>query len=807
MNKLLLIFTFFLAFSLTVSAHFTISGIVVDVEDNDMITGANVVLENTYYGAVTDNEGRFELMNVKEGNYTLTISFVGYETWSEEVTLDGDKTLQIKLTQSSILTDEVVVTAVRATANSATAYENIDKKTIESRNLGQDLPFLLEQTPSMVTTSDAGAGVGYTGMRIRGTDATRINVTINGIPYNDPESSGTFLVNLPDFASSVDNIQIQRGVGTSTNGAGAFGGSVHLETNTLNADAYAEFNNSYGSFNTWKNNVQFGSGLLNGKFSLDGRLSKITSDGYIDRASSDLKSFYISAGYHSKKSILKLTIFSGKEVTYQAWNGVPEWELADNRTFNEYTYDNQVDDYQQDNYQLHFTHQFNDTWSLKTALHYTYGRGFFEQFKEGEDFSDYGLENSNIFEVLDGDTALVESTDLIRRKWLDNDFYGGIFSVNYTPNNRLNLTLGGGWNNYVGDHFGEVIWAQYALDSDIRHRWYENVGEKSDLNTFIKGDYEITNKLFAFADMQFRRVDYTIDGVDDDLRIITQAHDFNFFNPKVGMGYHIQPNRTVYASYSMGNREPNRGNFADTAPYDMLPKPEKLHDIELGYKYAAPKYAYGMNLYYMRYKDQLVLTGNLNDVGNPIQQNVPDSYRMGVELQGGVNIANQLRWDVNATFSMNKIKEFAQVTSIFTNDTDWGYVGDTAIVYRDTDISFSPNVVAASTLTYKPVKGLEMSLLTKYVGSQFLDNTANEERKLDAYFTNNILLKYGFSTSIFKNIEFSLLVNNVFNSLYESNGYTYFILFAPEGVPEPTNYNYYYPQAGVNLLGGVKVRF
>ncbi len=782
------------------SAQYNINGSVQN-ENGDNVVGATVWLENTNIGTITDGEGYFELNNLRSNLYELKIRFLGYAIHTEKVYLTGNQTVNIILRNSNYLVDTVLVAATRAEANSATAYTNVSKEELDKLNLGQDVPILLDFTPSVVTTSDAGAGIGYTGIRVRGSDATRVNVTLNGIPLNDSESHGTFWVDLPDFASSVENIQIQRGVGTSTNGAGAFGASVNIQTLGLRTEPYAEYNGTYGSFNTLKNSVQFGTGVLKDHFTIDGRLSKITSDGYIDRASSDLKSFFFSAAYHDANNILRLNVFSGKEITFQAWNGVPEELLETNRTFNEFTYDNQVDNYQQDHYQLHYARQISDQLSANIALHYTHGQGYFEQYKEGEDIADYGLVNTDVFQISEGDTALVESSDLIRRRWLDNDFYGFTYALKY-QNEKLNATLGGAWNNYVGDHFGEVIWAQFMGNGSIRQRYYDNTGEKSDFNTFLKATYFLNTNLSIFGDIQFRTINYQVDGLHNSAGEIDLETSFNFINPKVGVRYAFSPQQNVYASFSIGNREPNRDNIIDNPE---PAKAERLHDLEVGYQYKTLNYALGINGYWMNYKDQLVLTGNLNDVGEVLQQNVDKSQRMGIELIAKVRPINKLEWAVNATFSRNKIDAFTQNTSIFT--PDWDYLGDTSIVYNDTDISFSPNIITASTLTYQPLRGLEISWLSKYVGSQFMDNTSNENRKLDAYWVNHLRLGYTFKTPLFKEIGINFMVNNLFNAMYESNGYTYFILFNESNQTAPTNYNFYYPQAGTNFLAGLKVKF
>ncbi len=712
---------------------------------------------------------------------------------------------------------EIVISTTRAGDKSPVAYTNLEKEEIEERNLGQDIPFLLRLTPSLVTTSDAGTGVGYTGMRIRGSDATRINITINGIPYNDAESQGTFWVNLPDFSSSLNSIQIQRGVGTSTNGAGAFGGSVNLETSVPSSSAFGEINNSVGSFGTRKHNIIINSGLINNRWSFEGRLSKIASDGYVDRATADLKSYFLSGSYIGKNTTLKALVFGGKEVTYQSWYGTPEAvlngdsdgieeviannglnaEQADNirndgRTFNWYFYDNEVDNYTQDHYQLHLSQRINNSLSFNLSGHYTYGRGYFEQFREGEDLlEDYGLDYVTV-----GAETVME-TDLIRRRWLDNDFYGFTYGLIFNEG-RVDATLGGGYNYYSGDHFGEVIWAQFAATSDIRERYYDNVGEKKDFNSFLKLNYDLSDKVNLFGDLQVRTVNYHTTGVDNDRQNIDIGDDYAFFNPKIGASYSLNRNNSIYASYAIGNREPDRNDFIDSP---VVPKHETLRDLEIGYKVSTSDMVFNVNVYHMNYKNQLVLTGELNDVGSNIRTNAPKSHRTGIELSGGVQLTEAINWSGNVTLSQNKIENFTEVLY------DYGEAFDEFNIlendFRDTDISFSPNTIATSNWTFSPSNFLSFSLITKYVGKQFLDNTSNDNRSIDAYFVNDIQVGFNFSSQLIKEIEIKLLVNNILSHQYESNGYTFGYFGGSNAVRE----NYYYPQAGRNFLLGLRLRF
>ncbi|WP_421892809.1 TonB-dependent receptor [Marinoscillum sp.] len=797
--------------------QFNVDGKVVTAT-GESLPGANVWLNQSKYATSTDGDGYFMMSKVPAGTFELSVSFVGYETYTKVLQVDQDVSLEISLKENVIKGEEVFVYATRANEKTPTTFSNISNKEIEGRNMGQDLPFILQHTPSMVVTSDAGNGVGYTGIRIRGSDPTRINVTVNGVPINDSESHGTFWVNMPDMASSVNNIQIQRGIGTSTNGAAAFGASVNLQTDMPSQEAYAKVDNSFGSFNTWKHTVEMNTGLINKKWAFQGRLSQITSDGYLDRASADLKSYYLSGGYYGDKTTVKAVVFAGKEVTYQAWWGTPEARLnndvdgmmeviannglsdeqADNllnsgRTYNYYQYDNEVDNYQQDHYQLHLSHVFNPNFNINGALHYTYGRGYYEQYRADDDLADYALPD-----VVIGDSTIT-STDLIRRRWLDNDFYGFTYSANYSKE-KWDLSLGGAWNKYDGDHFGEIIWAQYASTSAIRDRYYDNFGKKTDFNVYLKGNYQVSPKVNLFADAQVRLLDYHTKGVDSDLRDIDTGDNYAFFNPKVGLTYLVKRGESFYASYAIGNREPVRGDFVDAAA-DQIPKAETMHNLEVGYRKASGNYSYSANYYLMDYDNQLVLTGAVNDVGSSIRVNVPDSYRMGVELVGAVKVTDALTLSGNLTLSQNKIAEFTEV--IYDYGPAFDEYNEIQNEYTDTDISFSPNVIGGSQISYSPLDFMEISLLSKYVSKQYLDNTSNDDRSIDAYFVNDLKMDLSFASKQVKQIGISLMVNNIFDVKYVSNGYT----FGYAGGDYMVRENYYYPQAGTNFLAAVSLKF
>ena len=714
--------------------------------------------------------------------------------------------------------EPIEVTAIRAGVKAPFTKTNLSKKDIEKNNLGQDLPFLLNQTPSVVVNSDAGNGVGYTGIRIRGTDASRINVTLNGIPYNDAESQGTYFVDLPDFASSVNSIQIQRGVGTSSNGAGAFGASINLSTNEINKQAYGEINNSGGSFNTWKHTIKAGTGLLSDHFTVDARLSKISSDGFIDRASSDLKSFYLSGAYLSKKSTLRLNVLGGDEKTFQAWNGVPEAKLfgsradldahyynnvgslyftsADSanlynsspRKFNTFLYNNQTDNYRQNHFQLLFNHALTNKLSFNTTLFLTKGRGYYEEYKNQAKFSGYGLPN-----VVAGDTT-IKTTDLVRQLWLDNSYYGGLFSVQY-KDVRDEFTIGGGWNEYDGNHFGKIIWAQTGVPKD--YEWYRYKAKKTDASVYAKYQYKFSQYLSGLADLQYRNIGYNFTGTRKfpDLKVDEQ---YNFFNPKIGL-YYNRNNWSAYLSYAVGNKEPNKSDF-ETASDEKTPQPEKLQDIELGVERYGSSYSWGATFYYMQYSNQLVQTGKINDVGDAIRVNVPKSFRAGIELQGKIVLNQYLSLNGNVAFSSNKLRNFKDYTPVY--DANFDLVKQDTFFARSSTIAFSPAAVGNAGLQVVPFKNMEVSLNGKYVGKQYLDNTGNEKRKLDAYFVQDLRLSYTIQKLLFKEINIIAQVNNLYNKQYESNGYTYSYYYQTSLVTE----NFYFPMAGRNFMIGLNVK-
>ncbi|HEY9001993.1 MAG TPA: TonB-dependent receptor [Mucilaginibacter sp.] len=795
--KNLFVALFALLMPVLASAQFSISGKITDQQTGVTLPGATISI-NPALTTVSDAQGIYKFSNLPNGNYVLKVSYIGYQTVEKPIGLTYDLTLNIALNTSSRLTEEVTVSATRASNNSPTAFTNLSKKDIDKNNSGRGFEYLLEQTPSTVVTSNAGAGVGYTSIRIRGSDATRTNVTLNGIPMNDAEDQGVYFVDLPDLASSVDNIQVQRGVGTSTNGAGAFGASINIQTTTRHDTAYAELNNSAGSYGTVKNTVNVGTGLLGGHFSFDGRLSRTNSDGYIDRAFSHLKSYFLSGAYYGKNSVLRLNIFSGYEQTYQAWDGVPEDSIkAGNRRYNELGYiassnsyyKNQTDNYTQNYYQLLYDQQISSKLSFSGALHYTKGSGYYEEYKNADSLKNYGITPVTV-----GGTT-IEATDLVRRLWLSNDFYGATYNLNYKPDDKLNMTLGGAYNEYKGAHYNNLEWTQESTNVPPDYEYERDNAKKTDFNIFGRAEYHVGKVLF-YGDLQYRHIYYSFLGFDAALNSAQQSVELNFFNPKAGVTYEIDQHSNVYASIAVGNHEPNRSDYTGSSPQDR-PKPENLKDLEIGYRYSEPTFSASINGFYMLYKNQLVLTGKLDTVGEAIRTNIKDSYRAGIEASARVKIAEPLSWSVNATVSTNKVKNFPQ----YLQNYDTGNVD--LVQYKKTDIAYSPDFVGSSTISYRPVKNAEIAFISKYVSRQYLDNTSTESRSLDGYFVNDVRLNYNFSIKGIKNVGIGLLVNNIFSKKYESDGATYPDIEGGKVV----NYNYFFPQAPINFLASLNLKF
>ncbi|MEY3920846.1 MAG: hypothetical protein RL634_607 [Bacteroidota bacterium] len=681
------------------------------------------------------------------------------------------------------LMPSIEIQGVRAGQNYPFTQTMIYKSAISKNNVGQDIPFIMNQVPGAVIHSDAGNGVGYTGIRIRGTDASRINFTINGIAYNDAESQGVFLVNMPDLLSSTNNIQIQRGVGTSTNGTGAFGASVNILTNEVQQKAYSEINNSVGSFQTIKNTFKSGTGLIDNRYSVDVRLSSISSNGFIERASSNLKAFYVSAASIKENSSLRFNIISGKEKTYQAWYGVSEEQLTINPKYNEAgqrsgktPYDNETDNYWQTHYQLFYNKKINTNWNFNSSIFTTTGRGFYEQYKEAQSFTDYGIKSP----IINGRT--VEETDLIRQLWLDNIFYGTNISTQYKNQDR-EITLGGNISMYDGNHFGKIIWSDLYIPKD--YKWYDLTAHKNEQSMFGKwiekiGDFQL------FGDLQMRNVQYNLNGFRGN-PMLTIDKQWTFINPKTGIRY-SKNDISTYLSYARASKEPNRDDFE--AGKSEIPKPEKLDDIEAGIQKTAKKYRIGITLYYMNYKDQLILTGKINDVGAYTRTNIPKSYRRGIEFEGSYSFNKWLQFSNNLALSQNKIKSFTE----YYDDYDNG--GQKINKYAFTNIALSPSIVHHSTLTASLSKNMELKWMTKFVSRQYLDNTSRKDRSLDPYFINDIQINKSFTSKLGKNISIIFQLNNIFNNLYTPNGYTYSYQYGGQVV----NNNYFYPMARRNWM-------
>lgn len=711
--------------------------------------------------------------------------------------VSAQEDIQIQDTTKVENLEEVLLKAIRVSADSPITHSNIDKRELAKRNLGQDLPILLNYLPAVVTTTDAGAGVGYTGIRVRGSDATRVNVTINGIPYNDSESQGTFWVDLPDFASSVQSLQLQRGVGTSTNGSGAFGASLNLLTDAVSQNAYGKIATSYGSFETWKHTLKFSTGLLQDHFELSGRLSKIVSEGYIDRATSDLRSYFVQATYTADNTLIKALTFGGKERTYQSWFGIDAETLKNDRTFNPagiYTdadgtirfYENEVDDYTQDHYQVFWNQRYDANWNSNVSLNYTYGRGYFEQFKEDADLVFHNIEPV----IIGGE--VIETSDLIRRRWLNNNFYAVNANVNYLDD-RWDVSSGVFYSYYGGDHFGEVIWARFAGNSQIRDRYYSGNGDKNEFTVFSKATFRINDRWSVYGDLQGRFVSYRTSGLTSDKVLLVESEKYQFFNPKTGVTYKLSNKNQLYVSYGRASREPNRSDFEQG-----IFTSEKLDDFELGWRYNSEKLKINSNLYFMNYTDQLVLTGALDDVGTPIRTSSGNSYRLGLEVDVKITVTDKLFMIPNIALSENKNKNF--VTSRDGSIVNLG----------DTHISFSPSVVAGNIIEFDPIENLQFALLTKYVGMQYMGNIDSEVSKLSGYFINDLSINYTLENVLFvKSVVVSGLVNNLFNVEYVSNGY--FFTFDDDFSDPPLVTTIegagFYPQAGINFLFGITLNF
>jgi iron complex outermembrane receptor protein len=801
--------------ALTLTAQTTVKGKVMD-EQGMPLAGATVML-NHKDGQYTDAEGFFHFSKVTGNKVEVTVSFIGYKTETRTVPIPADVIFHLQ--KSNHWLNEVTVSSTQATAQSPVAYTNVTKKQLNQNNLGQDVPYLLSFTPSFVATSDAGTGVGYTDFRIRGTDASRINVTINGIPYNDADEQGTYWVDIPDIASSLENIQVQRGVGTSTNGAGAFGANINLQTEKPSVKPTGEVDLSYGSFNTFKGNVKVSSGLINHHWAIDSRFSSISSNGYIDRATARLYSYFLQAGYYNANTTIKLVTFGGSEKTYHAWDGVPADSLATHRTYNPcgfmgfdangkpLYYKNQTDNYLQTTYQLIGIHRFSDKLSMNAALHYTPGSGYYEEYKQNQVLAQYGLIPFNV-----NGTEFTNS-DLVRQQWMTTQFAGGVFSLNYQTE-KLTAQLGGALNDYWGVHYGQVIWVKNYVGTLLPDwQYYRNNVNKWDGNIYLKLNYNILSTLNIYTDLQYRQVHYSLYGQNehwDDALNAMQPLDvdqmFHFFNPKIGLMYRPSSHHQLFASFAVAHREPARTNYTEATSGEW-PTDETLYDTEIGYKYDLPWASFGINGYYMNYKNQLVLTGKINDIGEALTTNIPKSYRTGIELTWALKPISNLHWNAALTFSKNQIDNYTEYVDVYTG-SDWTWSGQTANHLGNVPIAFSPSVIGNSILAFVKNK-FEADLETHWIGKQYIDNTGSNDRALTGYCVNNIRLRYQIPVKGLQQLQVSLLLNNLLNTQYISNAWTYSYYYQASSGDPMTRYNDfgYFPQAGFNILAGFSVKF
>lgn len=808
----------FILFTGLLSAQHSIEGTIKNEQGENLIL-ASVFLVDSPFASVSDEFGQYTIKNIEPGEYLMKATYLGYKSFEDTIMVSANMKIDIVLQGSKYALEDVEITANNLDTESPFSYTEVDEERLNTKNLGQDIPVLMEHLPNMVSTSDAGAGIGYTAMRVRGSDATRINVTVNGVPINDSESHGLFWVNMPDFATSVNKIQVQRGVGPSTNGAGAFGATVAMHTNDISENPLVSIGGSYGSFNTKRVSVSVTTGLINDQWNIEGRYSLIKSDGYVDRASSDLSSYYFAVTHLNENSSLRFITFSGKEKTYQSWWGVPESRLNgdqealqahydrnrgsiyqttqdsinlfdSDRRYNYYLYDNQVDDYRQDHYQLIWARSYSDNYQLNLTAHYTKGLGFFEEYKTDEDCAFYGLQGC----VNDDGEAI--TSDIVRRRWLDNHFFGLIANNKIKINDSQDMLLGLSANRYVGDHYGVVVWSDVvSLTFPNTIEYYRSDATKSDYNAYLKYNLNLSDRIELFADVQNRIIVYDSEGIDNDQTAIDIDTSYNFLNPKLGLNYKLDDQKSVYLSVSKAQREPVRSDFID-AVGTRVPKHESLMDYEAGFRLNNARTSLNANLYYMDYTDQLVVTGAVNDVGAAVRTNVDKSYRMGLELEATHQVNSDWQVSANLALSQNKIKEFTEVI------VDYGTGAEVRNNYTDSDIAFSPNLVGGAIISYSPRPDIDIQWLSKFVGRQYLDNTSNNNKAIDPYFVNDLVIKYAPALRGISRSEVKLLVNNLLNSKFVSNGYTYSYIF-----DDLIEENFFYPQAGINVLLGMDFSF
>ncbi|TVR83655.1 MAG: TonB-dependent receptor [Saprospirales bacterium] len=802
----LLIYLFFFS-SLGLSAQNQLTVTVLDSEGNPL-SGAEVLLNQRDLSATTANDGQFTFFNLESGAEVILVSY-GFSFARKSVLIEGDTEVSL-VVKSRVELDEIQVLSSRVGDAGPLSFTNLSADEISRRNYGQDVPYLLKQTPSVTVTSDAGTGIGYTGIRIRGVDPTRINVQMNGIPVNDSESQGVFWVNMPDLLSSVNDIQVQRGVGTSAMGGNSFGGIININTNRVTADPFMELNGSYGSFNTRRAMLRFGTGLTESGFFAEGRVSRIFSDGYIDRATADLRSVFFAAGYVGDRSSLRVNLIHGEEITYQAWYGVPAELLGDRdtRTFNPAGMDrpdrphpNEVDDYRQTHLQLFYNYTHNHRWESGLTLHYTRGLGFFEQYRANQRYSSYGIEPVSI----GGET--VDRTDLIRRRWLDNDFYGLIINSNYQLSGETALIFGAGWNHYIGDHFGEVIWARTAPSIENDFRYYENDADKYDFNFFGKMEHRMGDFL-AWLDLQYRNVEYRFLGFDSRLENVDQTQTYNFFNPKAGLTWMVNETTNIYSSIGISHREPNRRDFTESSP-ESRPEAERMSNLELGLRTSGENWNLNTNFYYMGYSDQLVITGRINDVGAQVRENVDNSFRAGIEVGASYRPFSSLEVFANATFSRNRIKDYEFFVDKYGED--WSFDGQDRLFFSSTPIALSPEQIISGgfNLDLFTLRGsatevnVDTDLFSSYVSRQYLDNTGNRDNSIDPYYYADMNFNIRINRSNWPELRLNFMIRNLTDQLYETDGWSYSYFLGDQKLIDQG----FFPQAGRNFLAGLTVSF
>lgn len=783
----------------------TITGRVSD-ENGMPMPGATVLTLQAGAGVATDNEGRFALRGLRDGTYNIRISYTGYEALDTLVVLNGTAVIDATLKEALYVAGEVIVRGSRAGARTPMAHTTIGSDELRERDMTRDMPYLLALTPSVVETSDAGTGIGYTSLRIRGTDASRINITLDGIPLNDSESQQVFWVDLPDLATSTGSIQVQRGVGTSTNGAGAFGASVNISTMTPPSEAGASADLAYGSFNTSRLTAKAWTGMLADRFSMMVRASQISSDGFVEHSKADISSAMVSGIWSAPSDMIRFNVITGSQKTGISWWGVPAEVLPDNRRYNpagEYTdnngvtryYEDETDVYTQNHYHLFHTHLFPGRVSLNTGLHLTTGLGYYEEQKSDRDPEEYGISALMPYE------PAVTETDMVQRKWLDNLFYGMVWSL-LKQGSVAEWTLGGALNRYDGDHFGNILWMEYPGNIIPGHEWYRNNGLKDEASIYGKVNTAVSATLSAFIDLQIRQILYRFEGPDDDLRDLGGSHRFLFFNPKAGLFWSNGSGSEAFVSAAVAHREPTRADFKDAAGDPAAtPGRERLTDLEGGYAFRNSTTAMGVNLYWMWYHDQLVPTGKISSTGYPIMTNVPESYRAGVELTGSYQPSQVVSVKANATISRSRIREFRNYYYNYNTD-DWSE----EYLYSDlgtVDIAYSPRVTGSAELELNPQKNLSLSLTGKYVGRQYFDNTMSRDRSLDPYFVSNLSAHYGVQMKKGGELAFRFIVSNLFNTLYENNAYGG--MWTEDSVEK--TWAYYFPQAGINYTAGISVSF